>query len=136
MARKAPAAVRAALPRRADGATNLPAIDGLSSGAVREIRRYEHSRLRPGAVTHALTEWRRTVHQPIARLLLDVVDVRCPCCDPLENRDVLAQALAALNTVARRELQAAVDPFDDVLRRRTHHDPLTPAEWPWWRRRA
>jgi hypothetical protein len=45
MARKAPAAVRAALPRRGEGGTNLHAIDGLSMGALKEIRYYKRSRL-------------------------------------------------------------------------------------------
>jgi hypothetical protein len=60
----------------------------------------------------------------------------CPCCDPLEHRDVLAQALKALGTRARRELQSKVSTLDDAFQRRTHHDPLESADLPWWRRRT
>ena len=136
MARKAPGAVRAVLPRRDEGAASLSAIDGLSMGALREIRYYERSRLRPGAIAHALAEWKRAVHWPTADLLQDTILAGCPCCDPLEHRDVLAQALAGLGPPARRELQAKVSPLDELLQRRTHHDPLTSAGLPWWRRRA
>ncbi len=136
MARRRPAAVRAALAHRGESPTKPSPIDGLSAGAAREIRSYERSRLWPGAVACALVEWKLAVHQPVARLLQDPIHSGCPCCDPLEHRDVLAQALAALAPQARRELQAKVSALDDVFERRTHHDPLTPVEMAWWRRRT
>lgn len=136
MGRRAPGAVRGVLPRRGQGEKTLNAIDGLSTGALREIRFYERSRLWPGAVARALTEWKRAVHRPISSLLQDTVNAGCPCCDPLEHRDVLAQALAGLGPKARREIQAQVKPLDELFQRRTHHDPLTAAELPWWRRRT
>jgi hypothetical protein len=111
-------------------------IDGLSARTIREILYVERAHLWPGAVTRAFAEWRRTVHQPAARILQDVHNAGCPCCDPLEHRDVLAQALKALGTQARRELQSKVSMLDDAFQRRTHHDPSASADVPWWRRRT
>ncbi|MFC3381920.1 hypothetical protein [Couchioplanes azureus] len=108
----------------------------MSAGTAREIRCYERSRLWPGAVARALAGWKRAVHRPVTDLLQDALSAGCPCCDPLEHRDVLARALQGLGRTARRELQAQVSAWDDVFRRRTHPDPQKPAEWPWWRRRA
>lgn len=136
MARRTPAAVRAALPHRTRPGTRVPVVAGVTARAVSDIARYEWSCLWPGAVARALAEWKRTVHGPVARLLQDAASAGCPCCDPLEHRDVLAQALASLGARARRELEVRVSALDDVFERRTSFDPQTPPEWPWWRRRA
>jgi hypothetical protein len=114
----------------------VPVVAGLTARAISDIARYERSSLGPGAVARALAEWKRTVHGPVARILQDSASAGCPCCDPLEHRDVLAQALASLGVRARRELQVQVSALDQVFERRTYFDPQTPPQWPWWRRRA
>lgn len=136
MARRPPAAVRAARPRRANRHIKVPEIDGLPIAAARQISLYERSSLSPGAVARALADWKRAVHRPVARLLQDASQAGCPCCDPLEHRDVLAKALAALGPRARRELLERLRPLDEVFERHTIHDPQAPPEKPWWRRRA
>ncbi|GAA2684835.1 hypothetical protein [Actinoplanes palleronii] len=127
MGRKPPA------PRAHRGET--VAIDGLSAATIREIRAIERSHVGAGAVGRAVAGWRRAVHQPRARLLTSAA-ADCPCCDDLDDRDVLDQALLRLTGRARRELAAVVDPLDEIFLSRTHHDPATPPEWPWWRRRT
>jgi transglutaminase-like putative cysteine protease len=128
--------VRAALPHRTRTGMSVPIVAGLTARAISDIARYEWSSLWPGAVARALAEWKRTVYGPVARILQDSAYAGCPCCDPLEHRDVLAQALASLGVRPRRELEVKVSALDDVFERRTYFDPQTPPEWPWWRRRA
>ncbi|AEV86481.1 hypothetical protein ACWT_5464 [Actinoplanes sp. SE50] len=130
MGRNSPAAVRAAQPRRDE----TVAIDGLPSPTIRAIRELERTRLWPGAVATALRGWRRTVHGPRARLF--DLDDDCPCCDRSQDRMVLERAMTALGGRPGRDLRAAVDLLDEVLRRRTHHDATTPAGAVWWHRRV
>ncbi|MFE6049217.1 hypothetical protein ACFQ6N_00490 [Kitasatospora sp. NPDC056446] len=49
---------------------------------------------------------------------------------------MLAEALHVLPAPAARELRVLVEAMDDVLLRRTHHDPQTSPDLPWWRRRC
>jgi hypothetical protein len=132
MPRRSPAAVRAALPHR----NECTAITGLSAATVREIRHCERTRLSPGAVARALSEWRSVVHSPRRRLQSEAFEAGCPCCDPLEHRQILAEALACLPRPARRELQAQVTPLDELFERRTLSDPTTAPHLPWWQRRT
>lgn len=115
---------------------SVPIVTGVSARAISDIARYEWSCLGPGAVARALAEWKQIVHGPVARILRDSANAGCPCCDPFEHRNVLAQALASLGVRARRELEVKVRALDDVFERRTSFDSQTPPEWPWWRRRA
>lgn len=101
-------------------------VDGLSAAAIRQIGSAGLSCFEVG---RALAAWRRTVHGPARRLIGD----GCPCCDPAEQRDILA---AALSAVRGRELAALVKPLDDIYERRTLPDPHAPADRPWWRRRC
>jgi hypothetical protein len=114
----------------------LSVVDGLTARAVSEIQALERSGMSPGAVGRALAEWKRAVHQNVARLLEEAAQHGCPCCDPAEARDLLEQTLATLSPRTRQALLAKVEPLDEMFRRRTVHDPQTPLEWPWWRRRA
>ncbi|TDD44067.1 hypothetical protein [Saccharopolyspora elongata] len=137
MARRSPAAVRAALPRRLRPGVKLPVVDGLSARAVNEIQVLERSEsLPPGSVARALADWRHAVHSDARHLLDEAVRHGCPCCDPTEARGVLELALTKLGPRSRRALSAKVEPLDEAFRRRTIHDPQTPPDWPWWRRRA
>jgi hypothetical protein len=119
MARRAPSAVRN------ERARPHP-IDGLSAAAIRKI---EDAGLSSASVARALTAWRRTVHGPVRNLIGD----GCPCCDPADDRDLLAAALLA---VRGRELAALVEPLDAAFEQRTLADPNAPATLPWWRRRC
>ena len=137
MARRSPAAVRAALPRRLPPGATFSVIDGLTAGTVGRIQVLERSRLGPGSVARALAEWKRAVHRrDVSAMLEDVVRHGCPCCDPTEAREVLHQAMALLEPRARRELRAKVEPLDNLFRDRTIHDPQAAAGQPWWRQRA
>jgi hypothetical protein len=136
MARKPPAAVRTALRRHPRNRAKPSVIDGVSARAVSEIQRLESSLLWPGSVADALARWKRAVFQNVSGLLEAATHAGCPCCDPFEPRGDLEQALKALPPKARRELRAKVEPLDEEFRRRTVHDPYTPPDWPWWRRRA
>jgi len=137
MARRSPAAVRAALPLRARPDVTLSVVDGLTARAVSQIQVLERSLLGPGSVARALAQWKQTVHRrDVSALLEEVVWHGCPCCDPTEAREVLQQALALLEPRARRELRAIVEPLDNFFRDRTIQDPQASPEQPWWHQRA
>ena len=137
MARRSPAAVRAALPSRVRPGVTLSVVDGLTARAVSQIQVLERTRLGPGSVARALAQWKRTVHlRGVSALLEEVVRHGCPCCDPTEAREVLQKALALLEPRARRELLAIVEPLDNLFRDRTIDDPQASPGQPWWHRRA
>jgi hypothetical protein len=133
MARRSPAAVRAAHPPRQQPGTKVPVVDGLNARAVAEILALERS---PGSIARALAEWKQLVHRDPGRLIEEFRQHSCPCCDPFEPREVLEYALASLSPRVRKALRTKVDPLDELFRRRTIEDPHTPRDWPWWRRRA
>jgi hypothetical protein len=115
----------------------LSVVDGLSARAVSEIQILERSRLGPGSVALALIRWKRTVgRRNIDSLLDDLIGHSCHCCDAGEHRELLEKALSLLGPRARNELWAKVEPLDEILRRRTIHDPHAEPERPWWRQRA
>ncbi len=131
MSRRSPAALRAtSSPAR----NSRPvAVTGLSAATLRELR--DRPCPDPASVGQALAQWRRAVHGPARSLTRGLVVNDCPCCDDRDQRDVLERAMAALSTRASRELRALVAPLDEILERRTCHDPQAPPDAPWWRRR-
>jgi hypothetical protein len=53
-----------------------------------------------------------------------------------DDRALLESLLTALRRPARRQLRSILAPIDDRYRAVTVHDPRTPADTPWWRRRT
>jgi hypothetical protein len=115
----------------------LSIVDGLTARSVSQIQFLERSRLGPGSVARALTEWKRTVRRrDVSVLFEEIAQHGCPCCDPTEAREVLQQTLSLLEPRARRELWAIVEPLDELFRSRTIHDPHSLPGQPWWLQRA
>ncbi|WP_395575733.1 hypothetical protein [Streptomyces sp. BK79] len=97
----------------------MPVVDGLSSRALSEITRLEHTRnyLRPGDVSAALGLWRKYVHQPERDLWHDYEwgNVHWYCCgDPLKARALLDTVMRALSPRSARELRMIVNRSDAV----------------------
>lgn len=97
-------------------------IDGLSSRALSEIRRLEHSRnyLRPGDVDAALCLWQDYVHRPERELWHDYEwgNVHWYCCgNPLEARALLDMVMRALSPRSARELRKVIGRYDAVWSR-------------------
>lgn len=128
MARKPPAAVRAAHPSRSPAGMKLSVVDGVSARTVSEIQLIERSRLGPGAVARALAEWKRAVRTPA--MLREAT--LCPCCDAREARDLLDRALSLLGPRARRDLWRKLKPLDERWERVTLLDPWASPDVPWW----
>ncbi|MCB5163400.1 hypothetical protein LG634_00840 [Streptomyces bambusae] len=137
MARKPPGAVRARL--RSARTTTRPVrqIHGVARRTQAAVRRTEARHLWHGAVAEALLRYERFLKLPGRHLYLP--HDTC-CCDPVEARDTLEDALRHLPPAARRDLYALVARLDDEFRRRTLPNPLIAEASPyaaaaWWRQR-
>lgn len=96
-----------------------PVIDGLSSHALSEIIRLEHTRnyLQPGDVSAAVSLWKDYVHQPEHDLWHDYEwgNVHWYCCgNPLEARALLDTVMQAVSPRSARELRRIVSRSDAV----------------------
>ncbi|WP_234437146.1 hypothetical protein [Streptomyces maremycinicus] len=94
-----------------------PVIDGLSSRALSEIIRLEHTRnyLQPGDVSTAVGLWKDYVHQPELALWHDYEwgNVHWHCCgNPLEARALLETVMQAMSPRSARELRKIVTRSD------------------------
>lgn len=99
-----------------------PVIDGLSSRALSEITRLEHTRnyLQPGDVSWAVGLWKNYVQQPERVLWHDDEwgNVLWYCCgDPFEARDLLDTVMQAVSPRSARELRETVSRSDAVWNR-------------------
>ncbi|WP_234333709.1 hypothetical protein [Streptomyces viridochromogenes] len=119
MPRRRPGQIRAGAPasHRTTGAR--PVIDGLSSRALSEIIRLEHTRnyLQPGDVSAAVGLWKDYVHQPERDLWHDYEwgNVHWYCCgNPLEARALLDTVMQAMSPRSARELRKIVSRSDAV----------------------
>jgi hypothetical protein len=119
MPRRRSGQIRAGAPgsHRTTGAR--PVIDGLSSRALSEIIRLEHTRnyLQPGDVSAAVSLWKVYVHQPECDLWHDYEwgNVHWYCCgSPLEARALLDTVTQALSPRSARELRKIVSRSDAV----------------------
>ncbi|MEV8352046.1 hypothetical protein ACFVTT_22055 [Streptomyces niveus] len=97
-------------------------IDGLSSHALSEIARLEHTRnyLRPGDVSTAVGLWKNYVHQPERDLWHDYEwgNVHWYCCgNPLDARALLDTVMQAVSPRSARELRKIVSRSDAVWNR-------------------
>ncbi|BFO18142.1 hypothetical protein SHKM778_45300 [Streptomyces sp. KM77-8] len=117
MPRRRPGQIRTGAPgsHRTTGAR--PVIDGLSSHALSEITRLEHTRnhLQPGDVSAAVDLWKDYVHQPERALWHDHEwgNVHWYCCgNPLEARALLDTVMQALSPRSARELRKIVSRSD------------------------
>jgi hypothetical protein len=131
MPRRRPGSLRRT--RRLDVAGPPPAkIPCLSRRAQRQLAFAEaDAGLPPGAVAGALRVWRYRTRPPF-RLSLP----GCPCsgCDPLEDRDHLAQLLSALPRRERALIGAELAKVDRRFLAQTLPDPFS-ASPRWFERR-
>ncbi|GAA4326504.1 hypothetical protein GCM10023178_39040 [Actinomadura luteofluorescens] len=135
MGRRPPGRVRATrYTRDAESAPSVP--DRVPAKVLREIT--EASRagkcLGVESMTTALAALKWFLRQPGRRLTAEVYPT-CPCHDPREALDTLHEIAAALPPNSRRQVLAIVAPLAEQYQARTLHDPSTPEDWPWWRRR-
>ncbi|WP_212998343.1 hypothetical protein [Winogradskya consettensis] len=107
-------------------------MSGRANAAVRAV---EGRRWLPGVVAAAVGVWSWHVHGSRRRLRPWEAEHTCVCCGVDQARNCLSEAIATLPAHAARELRTLVDRLDEVLLQRTHHDPQTPVEDPWWQRR-
>ncbi len=119
MPRRRPGQIRAGASgsHRTTGAR--PVIDGLSSRALSEIIRLEHTRnyLQPGDVSAAVGLWKDYVHQPERDLWHDYEwdNGHWYCCgNPLEARALLDTVMQAMSPRSARELRKIVSRSDAV----------------------
>jgi hypothetical protein len=110
-------------------------VPGLSGAANAAIRMLERDRLTPGMVSAALSVWSVRVHTE-RRWRRWEAEFTCPCCDEGWARDKLQEVLSMLPPKAAAELRVRVERLDEVLLRRTHHDPAADPELAWWHRRC
>jgi hypothetical protein len=119
MPRRRPGRIRAGAPG-SHGTTGAGSvIDGLSSRALSEITRLEHTRnyLHPGDVSTAVGLWKDYVHQPQRDLWQDYEcgNTHWFCCgDPLEARLLLDIVMQAVSPRSARELRRIVSRSDAV----------------------
>ncbi|BFP56963.1 hypothetical protein SCMC78_67700 [Streptomyces sp. CMC78] len=119
MPRRRPGHTRAGAPGSHRTTDARPVIDGLSSRALSEITRLEHSRnyLQPGDVSTAVGLWKNYVHQPERDLWHDFEwgNVHWYCCgNPLEARALLDTVMQAMSPRSARELRKIVSRSDAV----------------------
>ncbi|MEU9927143.1 hypothetical protein [Streptomyces anulatus] len=112
---------------------DVPRLSGAANAAVRVL---ERERLIPGIVSVALSVWSVGVHGAERRWRRGEAEFACPCCGEGWARDKLQEALFMLPAGAAAELRAQVESLDEVLLRRTHHEPMTDPELSWWHRRC
>ncbi|MGH8877813.1 MAG: hypothetical protein ACRD0P_10790 [Stackebrandtia sp.] len=111
-------------------------VPGLSGAANAAIRVLERERLTPGIVSVALSVWSVRVHGSKRRWRLEETEFICPCCGEGWARERLEEALLMLPASAAAELRVQVESLDEVLLRRTHHEPASNPDWSWWNRRC
>ncbi|WP_330461630.1 hypothetical protein OIB37_35045 [Streptomyces sp. NBC_00820] len=119
MPRRRPGKIRVGAPASHGTTGARPVIDGLSSRALSEIIRLEHTRnyLQPGDVSAAVGLWKDYVHQPERDLWLDYEwgNVHWYCCgNPLEARALLDTVMQAMSPRNARELRKVVSRSDAV----------------------
>lgn len=112
---------------------DVPGLSGAANAAVRGI---ERERLTPGIVSVALSVWSVRVHGTKRRWSLSEAEFTCPCCGEGWARDKLHEALSMLPPRAAAELRVQIERLDEVLLRRTHHEPTADSELAWWHRRC
>lgn len=122
MPRRRPGQIRADAPGGHMTTGARPVIDGLSSRALSEINRLEHTRnyLQPGDVSTAVGLWKNYVHQPELDLWHDYEwgNVHWYCCgNPLEARALLDTVMQAISPRSARELRKVVSRSDAVWNR-------------------
>ncbi|MBU2669199.1 hypothetical protein KOI35_37380 [Actinoplanes bogorensis] len=108
-------------------------MSGRANAAVRDLERRFWL---PGVVAVAASVWGVHVRGGRRRWQPWEEEFTCRCCGVGWARARLEEAVAMLPGGAARELRAVVDRLDDTLLRRTHHDPQTPDDDPWWLRRC
>lgn len=111
-------------------------VPGLSGAANAAVRTLERERLTPGIVSAALSVWSVRVHGTERRWRRWEAEFTCSCCGEGWARDTLREALLMLPPSAAVELQVQVEGLDEVLLRRTHHEPTAEPELAWWHRRC
>ncbi|MFB7255398.1 hypothetical protein [Streptomyces nojiriensis] len=111
-------------------------VPGLSGAANAAVRVLERARLAPGKVSVALSVWSVRVHGTGRRWRRWEAEFTCPCCGEGWARDTLQEALFMLPPRAAAELRGRVERLDEVLLRRTHHEPMADPELAWWHRRC
>ncbi|MFF4590920.1 hypothetical protein [Streptomyces sp. NPDC001388] len=119
MPRRRPGEIRAGAPGSHRTTSARPVIDGLSSRALSEIIRLEHTRnyLQPGDVSAAVGLWKDYVHQPERAFWHDYEwgNVHWYCCgNPLEARALLDTVMQAMSPRSARELRKIVNRSDAV----------------------
>lgn len=87
-------------------------------------------------VSTALSVWSVRVHGTERRWRRAETELTCPCCGEGWARDKLEEALFMLPPRAAAELRVKVERLDEVLLRRTHHEPMADSELAWWHRRC
>ena len=122
MPRRRPGQIRAGAPGSHLTTGARPVIDGLSSRALSEIARLEHTRnyLQPGDVSTAVGLWKNYVHQPERDLWHDYEwgNLHWYCCgNLLESRALLDTVMQAISPRSARELQKVVSRSDAVWNR-------------------
>lgn len=111
-------------------------VPGLSGAANAAVRVLERGRLAPGIVSVALSVWSVRVHGTARRWKRWEAEFACSCCGEGWARDKLQEALFMLPPRAAAELYVQVERLDEVLLRRTHHEPTADPELAWWHRRC
>lgn len=124
MPRRRPGQVHAGAPGSHLTTGAGPVIDGLSSRALSEISRLEHTRnyLQLGDVSTAVGLWKSYVHRPERDLWHDYEwgNVHWYCCgNPLEARALLDTVMQAISPRSARELRKVVSRSDAVWNRPT-----------------
>ena len=135
MSRRSPGSLRATPSRgRAGSAPSVP--DGVPAKVLREITEAARAGRCADAESMgtALAVLAGFLRRP-GRILTAEVFPTCPCHDPREALDTLHEIAAVLPPRSRRHVLGIVSPLAEQYRARTLHDPSTPEDWPWWRRR-
>lgn len=112
---------------------DVPGLSGAANAAVREL---EGERLTPGIVSVALSVWSVRVRGTERRWRPREAEFTCPCCGEGWARDTLQEALSTLPPRAATELRVRIERLDEILLRRTHHEPAADPELAWWHRRC
>ena len=140
MARRSPGSLRVQSRSAGHVAGTIRPIDGLSSRTNAAIVRLQLRHPGIGSVATALASYRRAVRRPGRWLDLRLDRCPCPSCDPVDQRDVLEEALRRLPPAASRELRRIVNALDEEFLRKTLPDPsaFRLSAWhaqAWWRQR-
>ncbi|MEV6954219.1 hypothetical protein [Streptomyces sp. NPDC051183] len=112
-------------------------MPGIPRRTQAAIHRIEAQHLWRGAVAEALHRYERFLQRPGRYLYLPF---EACCCDPVEARDTLEDALRLLSPAARRELHSVVARLDAEFQRRTLPNPAAASvnarlAAAWWRQR-